>query len=77
MTVGELIDLLGEFPPELPVFFQPDPPARRVSAPRDAILDLVHPGRAEVLPDGTTGPIPPGYVDALVVSPTVVREPAD
>ena len=77
MTVGELIGLLREFPSDLPVFFCGDALGRRAVAPQDAIMDLVHPGRGEVLPDDdpcTT--VPPGFVDALVVHPRVVREPA-
>ena len=77
MTVGELIRLLQEFPPELPVFFTPDALGRRAVAPVDAVMDLVHPGRGEVMPDDdpcTT--VPPGFADALVIHPRVVREPA-
>ena len=35
MTVGELIALLEEFPPELPVFFSSDDTGRVAVAPRD------------------------------------------
>ena len=84
MTVQALIDLLGEFPPELPVFFCPaaeglgaDHPA---IAPRDAVMTLVDPGRRVAMafsPDGEgyiypTAPEP--YTDALVIYPCTVRE---
>ena len=75
MTVADLIALLGEFPAELPVFFSPDDAGLVAVAPRDAIMNLVHPGRREVMADDdlpTT--IPEGFVDALVVYPRRVRE---
>jgi hypothetical protein len=75
MTVGELIALLGEFPPELPVFFSPDGGGRVAVVPRDAVMNLVHPGRREVMADDDPSPtIPEGFVDALVVYPRVVRD---
>ena len=78
MTVGELIDLLNEFPPELPVFFTPDADGRRAVAPVDAIMDLVHPTRGWVLDDHDPyRTVPPGYSEALVIHPRVVREPVE
>jgi hypothetical protein len=77
MTVGELIVLLEEFPPELPVFFCPDDAGRVAVAPRDAVMNLVHLGRREVMADDDPSPtVPDGFVDALVVYPRVVREDA-
>jgi hypothetical protein len=78
MTVGELIDLLNEFPPELPVFFTPDADGRRAVAPVDAVMDLVHPGNGRVLDDDDPyGTVPPGFKDALVIHPRAVREPVE
>lgn len=73
MTVADLTALLAEFPPELPVFFCPGTAGRVAIAPRDAVMDLVHPTRGEVLADGTPS-IPDGFVDALVIHPRVVRD---
>jgi hypothetical protein len=78
MTVGELIELLNEFPPELPVFFATDEAGRQAIAPVDAIMDLVHPSRGRVLDDDDPhGTVPPGYTDALVIHPRTVREPVE
>ena len=75
MTVAELIALLEEFPPELPVFFSPDDAGRVAVAPRDAVMNLVHPERGEVIADDDPSPtIPAGFVDSLVVYPRLVRE---
>ncbi len=75
MTVADLIALLGEFPPELPVFFSPDAVGRVAVAPKDAVMNLVHPGRGEVIADDEPSPtIPEGFVDSLVVYPRQVRE---
>jgi hypothetical protein len=75
MTVGELIALLGEFPPELPAFFCPDDAGRVAVAPRDAVMNLVHPGRGEVMADDDPSPaVPEGFVDSLVIYPRRVRE---
>jgi hypothetical protein len=73
MTVADLVALLSEFPPELPVFFCPDEVGRAAVIPRDAVMDLVHPTRGEVLADGTPS-IPDGFIDALVIHPCVVRD---
>ena len=75
MTVADLIALLGEFPDELPVFFSPDDAGLVAVAPMDAIMNLVHPERREVMGDDdlpTT--IPVGFIDALVIYPWKVRE---
>lgn len=75
MTVADLIALLREFPPELPVFFSPDDAGRVAVAPRDAVMNLVHPGRREAMADHDPPPtVPDGFVDALVVYPRPVRE---
>jgi len=78
MTVAHLIALLGEFPPELPVFFSPDDAGRVAVAPQDAVMNLVHPGRGEVMADDHPSPtVPEGFVDSLVVYPRQVREDAE
>ena len=77
MTVAELIDLLNEFPQELPVFFSPDG-GRRAVAPMDAVMDLVNATRGWVLEDDDPfGTIPPGYAEALVIHPRAIREPVE
>lgn len=76
MTVGELIRLLGEFPPQLPVYFAPDAAAERVIAPVDALLDRVHQDKGLILADKDPyGTVPPGYGAALVVHASFVRKP--
>jgi len=78
MTVAELTALLEEFPPGLPVFFSPDDAGRSVVAPRDAVINLVHPGRREVIADDDPSPVvPEGFVDCVVVYPRPVREGAE
>ena len=78
MTVADLIVLLGEFPPELPVFFNPDDAGRVAVAPRDAVMNLVHPGIGEVLSEDDPSPtVPGGFIDSVVVYPRRVREDAD
>ncbi len=75
MTVGELIALLNEFPSEFPVFFCPDEAGRVAVSPQDAVMDLVHPDRGEVMADddpSTT--VPEGFVDSLVIYPRNVRD---
>lgn len=75
MTVGELIELLQQFPPELPVFVCPDAEGRIAISPRDAVMNLVHPGRSEVISDDDDSPyVPDGFVDSLVIYPRNVRE---
>ena len=75
MTVGELIRLLGEFPPQLPVYFAPDATAERVIAPVDALLDRVHQDKGVVLTDKDPyGTVPPGYGVALVIHASLVRK---
>ena len=77
MKVADLIAPLGEFPTELPVFFSPDDAGRVAVAPRDAVMNLVHPGRGVVIADDDPSPtIPEEFVDSLVVYPRVVREEA-
>ncbi len=73
MTVGELIALLHEFPPELPVFFSPDDAGRIAVAPRDAVMNLVHPVRKEVITDDEMMVLE-GFEDSLVIYPRAVRE---
>jgi hypothetical protein len=74
MTVGELIRLLGEFPPELPVYFAPDAATERVIAPADAIIDRVDQDKGRVLADRDPHrTIPPGYGAALVIHASLVR----
>lgn len=76
MTVRDLIELLGEFPPGLPVYFAPDAAADRVMAPVDAIIDRVHKDKALVLADKDPyGTVPPGYGAALVIHASFVRKP--
>ncbi|HKB02565.1 MAG TPA: hypothetical protein VKD90_10120 [Gemmataceae bacterium] len=76
MTVAEVVRLLAEFPPELPVFFTPDTAGRRAFAPLGAVRDLVHPTRGEVLnEDDRYATVPMGFTHALVIQPCVVREP--
>lgn len=78
MTVGDLITLLREFPPELPAFFSPDDAGRVAVSPRDAVMNLVHPGRGEVMADDDPSPtVPHGFVDSVVIYPRVVREEID
>jgi len=78
MTVAELISLLEDFPPELPVFFSPDAAGCVAVAPKDAVMNLVHPGRGEVIADDATSTTSqPGFVDSLVIYPTVVRDVTD
>ena len=78
MTVAGLIALLEECPPDLPVFFSPDDAGRSVVAPRDAVMNLVHPGRREALVDDDPSPVvPDGFVDCVVVYPRPVREAAE
>lgn len=74
MTVGELIALLREFPPELPVFFCPDEAGRFALSPRDAVMNLVDPARQVVLADDSATTVPMGFVDSVVIYPRVVRE---
>jgi hypothetical protein len=75
MTVSGLIELLQEFPPELPVFFSPDDAGRVAVVPRDAVMNLVHPARGEVMADDDPFPtIPEGFVDSLVIYPRPVRD---
>ena len=75
MTVSELIALLEEFPPELPVFFSPDDAGRVAVAPRDAVMNLVCPLRREIMADDDPSPtVPEGFVDALVIYPRLVRD---
>ena len=69
MNVGELIALLREFPAELPAFFNIDAAGRIAIAPRDAVMNLVHPGRGEIISDEPPPIIPEGFVDSLVVYP--------
>ncbi|MGL6097489.1 MAG: hypothetical protein ACRC7O_17040 [Fimbriiglobus sp.] len=74
MTVTELIALVGKFPPELQVFFSPDEAGRLAVAPRDAVMNLVHPGLGEVILNDDPSPsVPEGYVDSLVIYPWLVR----
>jgi len=75
MTVAELIAMLQEFPPELPVFFCPDDDGRIALSPADAIMDLVHPGQQRVMSDEDfPHDMPNGFVDSLVIYPRTVRE---
>ena len=75
MKVHELIALLSQFPAELPVFFAPDEGGQRAIAPRDAVMNLVHPGRRQVIADDDSSISPPdGVVDSLVIYPRLVRE---
>jgi hypothetical protein len=75
MTVAELLALLQDFPPELPVFFSPDDEGRVALAPRDTVMNLVHPGREEIVPDNELAfAVPEGFVDSVVIYRRVVRE---
>jgi len=74
MTVGELIALLHEFPPQLPVFFCPDDAGRVAVSPRDAVMNLVDPDRGEVIADDEMT-VPEGFDDSLVIYPRMVRDP--
>jgi hypothetical protein len=77
MTVGELIKLLNEFPSNLQVYFCPDADGKRAMSPVDATLNMVHRGRGEVMNDEDPySTVPPGFGDALVIYPKVVRDPA-
>jgi hypothetical protein len=84
MTVQGLIDLLGEYPPELPVFSCPATDGLTADhptvAPQDAVMNLVDPDRRVAMafsPDGE-GYVyrtpPDGYMDALVIYPKALRE---
>ncbi len=73
MTVGELIKHLRRFPPQLPVFFCPDAAGRAAIVPKDAVMNLVHPGRMEIVRDEELSTeVLEGFVDSLVVYPFVV-----
>jgi hypothetical protein len=77
MNVHELIALLSEFPEELPVFFTPDDEGRCAVAPQDAVINLVHPERGQVIEDGESSAADlEGFVDSLVIYPRIVREGA-
>ncbi len=78
MTVADLIVLLGEFPPELPIFFSTDDAGRVAVAPQDAVMNLVHPGMGEVLREDDPSPtIPDGFIDSVVVYPRRMRDYGD
>lgn len=73
MTVSDLIAMLGEFPPGLPVFVTAD--GRSAFAPADAVMNLTHPRRGEVMAfDGDSGEVPEGFIDSLVIYPQPVRD---
>jgi hypothetical protein len=75
MTVAELLVLLQEFPPELPVFFSPDEEGRVALAPCGAVMNLVRPDQKEVISDDDpSSTVPDGFVDSVVIYPRVVRE---
>ncbi len=67
--------LLHEFPPELPVFFSPDDEGQVAMMPCDAVINLVHPARREIVADDDPWlTVPDGFVDSLVIYPRVVRQ---
>jgi hypothetical protein len=75
MKVCELMALLSQFPDSLPVFFLPDGESNAVVAPKDAVMNLVHPERGQVVDDGesSAGNLL-GFVDSVVIYARVVRE---
>ncbi len=74
MTVGELVALLDGFPPDLPVYFSPDPAGRVAVGAADAVVNLVNPARHEVIGDDDTSvTIPNGFTDAVVIYPRSVN----
>lgn len=77
MKVADLIALLRVFPPGLPVFFSPDGVGQLAIAPRDAVMNLVHPERGEVIADDNQSTeVPQGFVDSIVIYPCYVRDKA-
>ena len=83
MTVAELMELLEQFPPGLPVFFCPTADELTAEhgaiAPRDAVMNLVDSRRRVAMgfsPDGESYvyPVAPhGFADALVIYPLAVQ----
>ncbi len=68
MRVGELIKRLRMFPPQLPVFFCRDSAGRTAIVPRDAVMNMVHPARMEIVSDeDQSTAVPDGFEDSLVV----------
>jgi hypothetical protein len=75
MNVRELIALLSQFPEDFPVFFLPDGESHNVVAPRDAVMNLVHPERGRVVDDDElSAEVPQGFVDSVVIYASVARE---
>ena len=75
MKVCELMALLSEFPDDLPVFFLPEGEGHGVVAPKDAVMNLVHPERGQVVDDTESSADDlAGFVDSVVIYPTVIRE---
>jgi hypothetical protein len=77
MTVGDLIRLLEQFPPDLPAFYVTDAAGRIAAAPQDAVMNLVDPTNGEIMADdGTSHGDEESFVDSVVIYPLVVRDDA-
>jgi hypothetical protein len=75
MKVRELMALLSEFPDDMPVFFLPEGEGQGVFAPKDAVMNLVHPERGQVVDETESSADDlAGFVDSVVIYPRVVRE---
>jgi hypothetical protein len=77
MRVGELAELLREFPPELPVFFCPQGDGLNEDhialAPQDAVMNLVAIAQQKAMGFNVGGIEGGDHEDAVVIYPTNVR----
>lgn len=78
MTVGELNQLLQQFPPELPVYFCPQSESldndHVAISPEDAVMNLVARSRLSIMGFTGNGGEQSDHCDAVVVYPIKVRD---